>query len=44
MDKIKWNGAPTTFDEYCKSVEGHMLQTGLGYMLKKDFQQQYTIQ
>jgi len=44
MDKIKWNGAPTTFDEYRKSVEGHMLQTGLGYMLKKDFQQQYAIQ
>jgi len=44
MDKIKWNGAPTTFDEYHKSVEGHMLQTGLGYMLKKDFQQQYTLQ
>jgi len=39
--KIKWNGAPSTFDDYKVLVEGYLLQVGAGYLTRTDFQDTY---
>ena len=40
-DKVHWDGYRSTFQNFEKLVEGHLLQVGAGYITDKAFQQWY---
>ena len=43
-EKISWNGSRSTFREYRKTIEGHLLQVNAGYLVNDDFLQDYELQ
>ena len=42
-DKIKWDGSLGTFESFMNKVEGHMNQTGLGYLNTTTFMKEYLL-
>ena len=40
-DKTTWDGKCSTFRPYSEAIEGHLLQTGAGYMANKTFLKTY---
>jgi len=40
-DTIKWDWDRKKFAKFATSIEGHLLQTGMGYMCKEPFQNNY---
>ena len=43
FEKAKWDGLTQSFRPFMKSVEGHLLQVGAGYLINPTFVQEYLL-